>query len=180
MFLQRSVTRLNWLFGVWTMWALGVTHHAAARPWGSGSPETGGPAEGRGPSSRAATGPQCAPDAPCGLPPATNTNTWHNISWWASNIAAQWLVSFNSYSEDFTLVEQRLTFLTFLAWERRPGGSHATRLDLCGRVICQTVRAERLVNKVTPWWISCLFLTRGRPYRVEFITGVCFVLSWNF
>lgn len=53
-----------------------VTHHAAARPWGSGSPETGEPAGGRGPSSHAATGPPFAPDGLCALPPARNT---HNL-----------------------------------------------------------------------------------------------------
>ena len=50
-----------------------VSHHAVARLGGSDSPETGGPAAGRGPSSHAATGPQYAPTAPCGLPPATHT-----------------------------------------------------------------------------------------------------------
>lgn len=50
-----------------------VTHRAAAHPSESGSPKTGGPVEGRGPSSHAATGPRCAPDGPCALPPAANT-----------------------------------------------------------------------------------------------------------
>lgn len=52
-----------------------ISHHAAAHPGGSGSPETGVPVEGRGPSSHATTGPQCAPVALCALPPATNINT---------------------------------------------------------------------------------------------------------
>lgn len=50
-----------------------LTHRVAAHPGMSGSPETGVPAEGRGPSSRATIGPQCAPVDPCALPPAKNT-----------------------------------------------------------------------------------------------------------
>lgn len=49
-----------------------VSHHAVARLGGSGSPETAGPAVGRGLSSHAATDPQYAPTAPCDLPPATH------------------------------------------------------------------------------------------------------------
>lgn len=71
-----------------------VTHRVAAHLWGSGSPETGGPAAGRGPSSHAATGPQCAPVALCALPPAMSTSTWHYISWLALTAAAKRLVSF--------------------------------------------------------------------------------------
>lgn len=52
-----------------------VTHHAAAHPLGSGSPETDVPVVGRGPSSHATTGPQCAPVALCAPPPAINTDT---------------------------------------------------------------------------------------------------------
>lgn len=56
---------------------LEVTHHAAAHPGGSGSPETDVPTVGRGPSSHATTGPQCAPASPCALLPAANTDTAH-------------------------------------------------------------------------------------------------------
>jgi len=72
---------LSWLLAVSEQWASSVaTHRAAARPSGSGSPKTGEPAEGRGPSLHAATGPRCAPGAPCALLPAANTNIWSNIS----------------------------------------------------------------------------------------------------
>lgn len=59
--------------------SLSLTHRAAAHPGGSGSPGTGAPAEGRGPSSHATTGPRCVPAGPCVFPPAADANTTSHV-----------------------------------------------------------------------------------------------------